>query len=39
MRLDGFGLLVEDMAKMVRFYRDVMGWLKIWRKWFAFIGM
>ena len=25
MRLDGFGLLVEDMAKMVRFYRDVMG--------------
>lgn len=25
MRLDGLGLLVEDMAKMVRFYRDVMG--------------
>ena len=25
MRLDGFGLLVEDMAKMVRFYRDVLG--------------
>ena len=23
MRLDGFGLLVEDMAKMIRFYRDV----------------
>ena len=22
MRLDGFGLLVEDMAKMIRFYRD-----------------
>jgi len=25
MRLDGFGLLVEDMAKMMRFYRDVLG--------------
>ena len=25
MRLDGFGLLVEDMSKMVRFYRDVLG--------------
>lgn len=25
MRLDGFGLLVEDMATMVRFYRDVLG--------------
>ncbi|MBR3341029.1 MAG: VOC family protein [Clostridiales bacterium] len=25
MRLDGFGLLVEDMASMVRFYRDVLG--------------
>ena len=25
MRLDGFGLLVEDMAKMIRFYRDVLG--------------
>ena len=24
MRLDGFGLLVEVMAKMIRFYRDVM---------------
>ncbi len=24
MRLDGFGLLVEDMAKMIRFYRDVL---------------
>ena len=24
-RLDGFGLLVEDMAKMIRFYRDVLG--------------
>ena len=21
MRLDGFGLLVEDMGKMIRFYR------------------
>ena len=25
MRLDGFGLLVEDMAEMIRFYRDVLG--------------
>lgn len=25
MRLDGFGLFVEDMAKMIRFYRDVLG--------------
>ena len=25
MRLDGFGLLVEDMGKMIRFYRDVLG--------------
>ena len=25
MRLDGFGLLVSDMAKMIRFYRDVLG--------------
>lgn len=25
MKLDGFGLLVNDMAKMVRFYRDVLG--------------
>ena len=25
MRLDGFGLLVEDMARMIRFYRDVLG--------------
>ena len=25
MRLDGLGLLVEDMAKMIRFYRDVLG--------------
>ena len=25
MRLDGFGLLVEDMEKMIRFYRDVLG--------------
>lgn len=24
MRLDGFGLLVEDMPKMIRFYRDVL---------------
>ncbi len=25
MRLDGFGILVKDMEKMVRFYRDVLG--------------
>lgn len=24
MRLDGFGVFVEDMAKMIRFYRDVL---------------
>lgn len=25
MRLDGFGIFVDDMAVMVRFYRDVLG--------------
>ncbi len=25
MRLDGFGLFVNNMAKMIRFYRDVLG--------------
>ena len=25
MKLDGFCLLVEDMARMIRFYRDVLG--------------
>ena len=25
MRLDGFGLFVDDMSKMIRFYRDVLG--------------
>lgn len=25
MRLDGFGLLVNDMGKMIRFYRDILG--------------
>lgn len=25
MKLDGFGLFVEDMSKMIRFYRDVLG--------------
>ena len=25
MRLDGFGILVKDMANMIRFYRDVLG--------------
>lgn len=25
MKLDGFGIFVEDMAAMIRFYRDVLG--------------
>ena len=25
MKLDGFGLLVDDMPVMIRFYRDVLG--------------
>jgi len=25
MKLNGFGLFVKDMAKMIRFYRDVLG--------------
>ena len=25
MRLDGFGIMVDDMAEMIRFYRDVLG--------------
>lgn len=25
MRLDGFGLLVNDMGTMIRFYRDMLG--------------
>lgn len=25
MRLDGFGLFVDDMAKMICFYKDVLG--------------
>ncbi|MBQ2560750.1 MAG: VOC family protein, partial [Fibrobacter sp.] len=25
MKLEGFGLFVDDMATMVRFYRDVLG--------------
>ena len=25
MKLDGFGLFVKDMAKMLTFYRDVLG--------------
>ena len=25
MRLDGYGLFVNDMAAMIRFYRDVLG--------------
>ena len=29
MRLDGYGLFVRDMAVMIRFYRDVLGF-EIW---------
>ena len=25
MRLDGFGIMVDDMGEMIRFYRDVLG--------------
>ena len=25
MRLDGYGLFVKDMATMIRFYRDILG--------------
>lgn len=25
MKLDGFGIMVDDMATMIRFYRDVLG--------------
>jgi len=25
MRLDGFGIFVKDMGRMIRFYRDVLG--------------
>ena len=25
MKLDGIGIFVTDMAKMIRFYRDVLG--------------
>ena len=25
MRLDGFGIMVDDMAEMIRFYRDILG--------------
>lgn len=32
MRLDGFGLLVEDMEKMVTFYREVLGFDIQWEK-------
>lgn len=27
MRLDGFGIMVDDMAAMIRFYRDVLGFM------------
>ena len=29
MRLDGFGIFVDDMAVMVRFYRDVLGFIMV----------
>jgi catechol 2,3-dioxygenase-like lactoylglutathione lyase family enzyme len=32
MKLDGFGLLVNDMEKMVRFYTDVLGFEIDWEK-------
>ena len=32
MKLDGFGIMVDDMAVMVRFYRDVLGFEIVWRK-------
>ena len=25
MKLDGFGIMVDDMSVMIRFYRDVLG--------------
>jgi predicted enzyme related to lactoylglutathione lyase len=25
MKLDGFGIFVEDMGNMIRFYKDVLG--------------
>ncbi|MBR4403642.1 MAG: VOC family protein [Clostridiales bacterium] len=25
MRLDGFGIFIEDMGRMIRFYRDILG--------------
>lgn len=28
MRLDGYGLFVKDMAAIIRFYRDVLGFEK-----------
>ena len=31
-KLDGMGLMVQDMATMVRFYRDVLGFEIVWRK-------
>ena len=32
MKLDGFGLFVDDMEKMVNFYRDVLGFEIQWEK-------
>ena len=38
MRLDGFGLFVDDMGKMIRFYRDVLGFEIKEDKRYCFIG-
>lgn len=32
MRLDGFGIFVEDMGRMVAFYRDVLGFEIQWEE-------
>jgi len=32
MRLDGFGIFVEDMGRMVAFYRDVLGFAIEWEE-------
>ena len=34
MRLDGIGLFVDDMATMIRFYRDVLGFELLVRRYY-----